>query len=1333
MNETCVNSTHLLLGDGTHEENVTACQHFQQHVENRAPAILFMFGVCALGAFVRTVFKRAPLPYTVILLILGTLFGGLSGSVESVREFTGMASMDPHIILHSFLPVLIFESAFAIESHSFLKASLQIIILAVPGLVLASLMTAVFSMYVFDYGWDLKICMMFGAIVSATDPVAVVALLKELGASKHLGLIIEGESLLNDGAAIVVFNVFKDLSIPGKEHDIGQMVGMFFYVACVGPLFGFVMAKITILWLVNIFNDALTEITITLSVTYLTFYIGEEFLQVSGVLSVVALGLCLSAERTSISPEVEKFLHRFWEMLAYLANTLIFFLVGVVITEKAIKGVDKEDWVLILALYCVLNVIRAMVMAVFSPLLNVVGSDISWKSAVVMTWGGLRGAVSLALALMVYEEHSLDPTGILQSKVLLHTAGIVMLTLLVNATTVKKLLKALGLSEVSVAKRISMGTALKRLEEVSLKSINTFKSDRFLADADWVLVEEKCGLQNPYQSVTDAEQDVEELTSFQDRTNTCPSCDERFPCEPTKKEKEEMMFEARMRLLKGQKTSYWRQFEQGMLSREAVRKLIEVVDAASDKEDGFIDTADIKKTWQVKKMWTKLKARLEQWKKDKFEGIELPVPKNPHLKKVFDFCSHEGFELTIYGVVFINIIMIFIEFGLEADLRCEGPMKLGFNIVNYIFIVIYVLEALLKIMAFRKYYFKDHWNNFDLVILALSFVDVALDETIFAPAKDCADDGSGAAIFNPSFLKLAKIAKVMRLLRILRGLKTIRALIPTLLRMVNERINVALRFGYDVGKGYVMGEEDVFLHIPLMVDNKEIANTLRDKVNAGRIEIMRELGLLQKEHPGIAVSVKTQQATRRILNTLRDKISILRGEGVLDELEAHKIELMVEKKMKKLLKMPPTMPPPPPERVIGNLPWIKGDDLLMEYITNNAELVSMQEGETLFCEGDPQGGIYIVVSGLIKVDGQIIDLTESYSAIDKVDNAASETDVDKSDRIFDYLTTGSVLGEVSLLTNQTRRANVTCETSTQLYHINYEAIQSALELFTDPPTLEYKLWLVCALRLAAGILKRHYTYKIWPMERIKIYLEKSTMYLHHYDIDDYHYGSYTGPLTTFEIKPLLMSDVILIHGTCDSTTMGHKYTGPCYIPLVSDVLQLTSKSDRHVLLILPRGSSIGLTTVSDKVGNQSVTSLPKKPTSGSLCLRHSSLLRAKLSTVIKSRTALLEKHSMDKIRPLSAFMNPSNTESRRASMFGGLGRQKSNDSDIIQNRSGRISPLVSTVRHQNPSYDYDNNLDKEISTDSSFYNKTLNITQDVETGNSSASIKKNQVKPENNG
>ena len=150
----------------------------------------------------------------------------------------------------------------------------------------------------------------------------------------------------------------------------------------------------------------------------LLFTLGEVFLGVSGVLAVVVLGVTLSAERTSISPEVEQFLHRFWEMLAYLANTLIFLIVGVVISEKAIKNSVANDYILMITLYCMINVIRAVVLGLFSPLLRRIGYGLSWRNGVVMVWGALRGAVGLALALVVSSKPELDPTGVLQDKVL---------------------------------------------------------------------------------------------------------------------------------------------------------------------------------------------------------------------------------------------------------------------------------------------------------------------------------------------------------------------------------------------------------------------------------------------------------------------------------------------------------------------------------------------------------------------------------------------------------------------------------------------------------------------------------------------------------------------------------------------------------------------------------------------------------------------------------------------------------------------------------------------------------------------------------------------------
>jgi sodium/hydrogen exchanger 10/11 len=280
-------------------------------VPNRCTIYARIFSYFSI-ALVRHALKRTPIPYTVLLMVVGLIIGALSEirAMSFLKEYTTLANIDPHLMLFIFLPTLIFESAFVMDVHTFRKTIGQAIVLAGPGLLLCSSLTSLMARFIFPYEWPWVACFMFGTILSATDPVAVVALLKELGASKQLGTIIEGESLLNDGAAIVLFNVFLIELQPGNSQSALEIFLYFVKVALGGPAFGYLMAKITIFWLSHVFNDALVEITITLASTYITFYIGEGLFEVSGVLAVVTLGIELNSRRTSISPEVETFLHR---------------------------------------------------------------------------------------------------------------------------------------------------------------------------------------------------------------------------------------------------------------------------------------------------------------------------------------------------------------------------------------------------------------------------------------------------------------------------------------------------------------------------------------------------------------------------------------------------------------------------------------------------------------------------------------------------------------------------------------------------------------------------------------------------------------------------------------------------------------------------------------------------------------------------------------------------------------------------------------------------------------------------------------------------------------
>lgn len=135
------------------------------------------------AALVRHVLKHTPIPYTVILIVLGLAFGAATNAeaLSILQDYTGLARMDPHLMLFVFLPTLIFESAFAMDVHTFRKTIAQAMLLAGPGLMLCTFLTALMARYIFTYNWSWVTALMFGSVLSATDPVAVVALLKELG------------------------------------------------------------------------------------------------------------------------------------------------------------------------------------------------------------------------------------------------------------------------------------------------------------------------------------------------------------------------------------------------------------------------------------------------------------------------------------------------------------------------------------------------------------------------------------------------------------------------------------------------------------------------------------------------------------------------------------------------------------------------------------------------------------------------------------------------------------------------------------------------------------------------------------------------------------------------------------------------------------------------------------------------------------------------------------------------------------------------------------------------------------------------------------------------
>ena len=259
------------------------------------------------------------------------------------------------------------------------------IILAGPMLLVAIFLTALHMKYILFYGGEFTFVsgLLYGSIASATDPVAVVCLLKELGASKRLSTMIEGESLLNDGTAMVAFLIMLDIS-EGAEVTIGSIILKFLRLALGGPALGLAFAIVTSFILKRLHNNYVLEMNTTLFSSYLIFFLAEyTVIHVSGILAIVTLGFYMTATgKTRISAESEHAVHHIWSYLGFTAETMIFMITGLVMGKRAIDPESQLlgiDYLRLIGTYVVLHIIRFISMLIFWPCLSRIGFGLTFK------------------------------------------------------------------------------------------------------------------------------------------------------------------------------------------------------------------------------------------------------------------------------------------------------------------------------------------------------------------------------------------------------------------------------------------------------------------------------------------------------------------------------------------------------------------------------------------------------------------------------------------------------------------------------------------------------------------------------------------------------------------------------------------------------------------------------------------------------------------------------------------------------------------------------------------------------------------------------------------
>jgi len=536
-------------------------------VENAIWLVEAIAGLLLVAAGVRAVTERVPrIPFPIALVIAGLLLQGFGAAGLPIISAVAGLEVSPDVIFYVFLPILVFESAFNLNVRDLRENLGPVFTLAIPGLALSTLITGALlhtlaPLVGFPLGWPSSL--LLGAILSATDPVGITTLFRQIGAPRRLSVLVEGESLFNDATSIVISGILTAVIVADAGVGIGTLVGGvgdFLFVFVGGLALGWALAVVVGIFLGAVDGDPFIEISLTTVLAYISFTFAEDQLAVSGVMAAVTSGLVIGGwGKTKISPSVARRVEEYWNYLAAVADALVFLMVGLIVDIPALGGVLP---VMAIAIGAMLLSRGVSIFGLVPLIGRLPGSDpVNRRYQAVMWWGGLRGGIALAIALslppMPYRDELFIPVAM----------GAVLFTLLVQGLTVETLVKRLRLHIPSLPDRVARVEGLMAAKRRTLEQVPDLVKGGLFSPRIAEQIQDRCG---------------DELDRLRGQLEELRQARELDP-----QEERRLLY---LRCFAQENDLYYRMFSQGHLTEGAYRRLAHSVELQTEaiRHDGRI-------------------------------------------------------------------------------------------------------------------------------------------------------------------------------------------------------------------------------------------------------------------------------------------------------------------------------------------------------------------------------------------------------------------------------------------------------------------------------------------------------------------------------------------------------------------------------------------------------------------------------------------------------------------------------------------------------------------------------------------------------------------------